>query len=77
MSAHPEACLQTGHIGLNVSDLDQSKEFYQEVFGFTAVRESREEGRRFAGSSIPESVRVLAPIPPTFPLSIPGCRSST
>ena len=47
MSAHPEASLQTGHIGLNVSDLDQSKEFYQEVFGFTAVGESREEGRRF------------------------------
>lgn len=47
MSAHHEASLQTGHIGLNVSDLDRSKEFYQEVFGFVAVRESREEGRRF------------------------------
>ena len=39
---------QTGHIGLNVSDLDRSKKFYEEVFGFTAVGESNEEGRRFA-----------------------------
>jgi len=39
---------QTGHVGLNVSDLDRSKKFYQEVFGFTTVGESREEGRKFA-----------------------------
>jgi lactoylglutathione lyase len=39
--------LQTGHVGLNVSDLDRSKGFYQQVFGFDVMGESREEGRRF------------------------------
>lgn len=39
--------LQTGHVGLNVSDLDRSKEFYRNVFGFEVMGESREEGRRF------------------------------
>ena len=48
MSTHHAVSFQTGHIGLNVSDLDRSKKFYQEVFGFTTVGESREEGRRFA-----------------------------
>lgn len=48
MSRDHEVSFRTGHIGLNVSDLDRSKNFYQEVFGLTAVGESREEGRRFA-----------------------------
>ena len=48
MSTNHAASYQTGHIGLNVSDLDRSKNFYQEVFGLAAVGESREEGRRFA-----------------------------
>ena len=39
--------LQTGHVGLNVSDLDRSKGFYQKVFGLDVMGESREEGRRF------------------------------
>ncbi|MFI7615238.1 VOC family protein [Nonomuraea terrae] len=39
---------QTGHIGLNVTDLDRSKEFYGRVFGFTVAGESREDGRRYA-----------------------------
>lgn len=39
--------LQTGHIGLNVSDLARSKKFYREVFGFEVMGESQEEGRRF------------------------------
>ena len=39
--------LQTGHVGLNVSDLDRSKGFYQQVFGFDVMGESQEEGRRF------------------------------
>ncbi|MCI0488496.1 MAG: VOC family protein [Blastocatellia bacterium] len=40
--------LQTGHVGLNVSDLDRSKQFYSEVFGFQVTGESEEAGRRFA-----------------------------
>jgi catechol 2,3-dioxygenase-like lactoylglutathione lyase family enzyme len=40
--------LQTGHVGLNVSDIDRSKRFYQDVFGFEVIRESQQDDRRFA-----------------------------
>ncbi len=39
--------IQTGHIGLNVSDFNRSIRFYQEVFGFQAMGESQQENRRF------------------------------
>jgi catechol 2,3-dioxygenase-like lactoylglutathione lyase family enzyme len=39
--------LQTGHVGLNVSNLERSKKFYQEVFGFQVILESQAEGRQF------------------------------
>lgn len=39
---------QTGHIGLNVSDLARAKRFYQEAFGFQVTHESQETGRAFA-----------------------------
>lgn len=39
---------QTGHIGLNVSDLDVSQKFYRDVFGFEIMGESKEDGKRFA-----------------------------
>jgi catechol 2,3-dioxygenase-like lactoylglutathione lyase family enzyme len=42
------SAFQTGHVGLNVTDLDRSKAFYQRVFGLDVVRESQQEGRRFA-----------------------------
>lgn len=42
------AVLQTGHIGLNVSDLERSRDFYRAVFGFEVTGESLKEGRRFA-----------------------------
>ena len=32
----------TGHVGLNVSDLDRSKQFYREVFGFQVAGESQD-----------------------------------
>ncbi len=40
--------LTTGHVGLNVSDLDRSRSFYEQVFGFTTIGQSREAGRMFA-----------------------------
>ncbi|SEH02792.1 Glyoxalase/Bleomycin resistance protein/Dioxygenase superfamily protein [Nonomuraea solani] len=39
---------QTGHVGLNVTDLDASKAFYERVFGFSVAGESKEDGRRYA-----------------------------
>jgi catechol-2,3-dioxygenase len=40
--------VQTGHIGLNVSDLKRSTQFYQQVFEFEVLGESHEVGRQFA-----------------------------
>ena len=40
--------LQTGHIGLNVTDLDRSVDFYRRVFGFEVQAENRDAGRTFA-----------------------------
>lgn len=39
--------LQTGHIGLNVTSLERSTKFYQDVFGFKAMLESGAEGGKF------------------------------
>ena len=50
-SVHPLptglGAFQTGHIGLNVSDLDRSRAFYQRVFGLDLAAESQQEGRRY------------------------------
>ncbi|MFI0355775.1 VOC family protein [Actinomadura sp. 9N407] len=40
--------LQTGHVGLNVTDLDRSLPFYVRVFGFEVQAEGKEDGRRWA-----------------------------
>src|SRR5262245_3678812 len=47
MNEQIKSTLETGHVGLNVSDLERSRRFYEEVFGFVTVGESLEEGRRF------------------------------
>ena len=39
---------KTGHVGLNVTDLQRSKQFYQAVFGFNVASESTTAGREFA-----------------------------
>ncbi|QEU94356.1 VOC family protein [Streptomyces kanamyceticus] len=40
---------RTGHIGLNVTDLERSLAFYRDVLGYGVVLgEGKEEGRRFA-----------------------------
>lgn len=46
MSKAPD--LQTGHVGLNVIDLDRSLPFYREVFDFDVLAEGKDEGRRWA-----------------------------
>ncbi|MFG3494150.1 VOC family protein [Streptomyces sp. NPDC047928] len=40
--------LRTGHIGLNVTDLEQSLAFYGGVLGFDVLGEGKEDGRRYA-----------------------------
>lgn len=40
--------LETGHVGINVTDLDRSIRFYEAVFGFEVGARSDGEGRRFA-----------------------------
>ncbi|MFF8604653.1 VOC family protein [Streptomyces sp. NPDC015346] len=40
--------LRTGHIGLNVTDLERSLTFYGDVLGFDLIAEGKEEGRRYA-----------------------------
>ncbi|GAB2743696.1 VOC family protein [Streptomyces bullii] len=40
--------LRTGHIGLNVTDLDRSLAFYRDVLGFALIGEGKEEDRRYA-----------------------------
>lgn len=48
MTASAQTAFQTGHVGLNVTDLGRSVRFYQDVFGFTEVRRSDEPGKEFA-----------------------------
>lgn len=40
--------VQTGHVGLNVTDLARSVRFYSNVFGLQVLKESNAEGRRYA-----------------------------
>jgi catechol-2,3-dioxygenase len=40
--------LQTGHVALNVSDLERSKAFYQRLLGLSVARESTDAERRWA-----------------------------
>ncbi|MCY0939859.1 MULTISPECIES: VOC family protein [Streptomyces] len=40
--------LQTGHVGLNITDMDRSLAFYREVFDFEVLAEGKEEDRRWA-----------------------------
>ncbi|MFF1682425.1 VOC family protein [Streptomyces sp. NPDC058256] len=39
---------RTGHIGLNVTDLDRSLAFYRDVLGFGVIGEGKEDDRRYA-----------------------------
>ncbi|MFZ0661454.1 MAG: VOC family protein [Acidobacteriaceae bacterium] len=39
--------LQTGHVGLNVTNLERSKKFYQSVFGLKTMLESNKDSQKF------------------------------
>ena len=41
------ARVETGHVGLNVSDIERSRRFYEEAFGLRTTHESTEPGRRY------------------------------
>ena len=40
--------LHTGHVGLNVTDLDRSLAFYRDVLGFALLAEGKDDDRRYA-----------------------------
>ncbi|MFB7183172.1 VOC family protein [Streptomyces sp. NPDC056257] len=40
--------LRTGHVGLNVTDLDRSLAFYRDALDFRVLGEGKEQDRRFA-----------------------------
>ncbi|NEW37234.1 VOC family protein, partial [Nocardia cyriacigeorgica] len=40
--------LATGHIGLNVSDLSRSVDFYRSALGFEQLAASTDDGRKWA-----------------------------
>jgi catechol-2,3-dioxygenase len=42
------AAFQTGHVGLNVTDVDRSAAFYHAVFGFRVLDEGTDPARRYA-----------------------------
>lgn len=42
------SALRTGHVGLNVTDIERSLVFYRDVLGFEVIGEGKEEGQRYA-----------------------------
>jgi len=44
----PPATFHTGHVGLNVSDVERAVGFYTGVFGFSVQGRGTEPGRRYA-----------------------------
>ncbi|MFE3766761.1 VOC family protein [Streptomyces sp. NPDC059104] len=48
MTATTVGTLRTGHVGLNVTDLDRSLAFYRDALDFELLGEGKEDGRRFA-----------------------------
>ena len=69
-----EAAFQTGHIGLNVSDMDRSVTFYHNVFGFETMNISQETGRAFAflGLGGKLLLTLWQQSEGTFPKNLPG-----
>ncbi|MBO1331383.1 VOC family protein [Streptomyces sp. VRA16 Mangrove soil] len=66
--------LQTGHVGLNVTDLDRSVAFYRTVFAFDTIAEGKEENRRFAflGRQGKALITLWEQSTGEFPVALPG-----
>ncbi|MFF0572462.1 VOC family protein [Streptosporangium saharense] len=66
--------LQTGHVGLNVTDLARSIAFYRRVFDFEVLGEQSEGDRRFAflGHDGTLLVTLWQQSGGTFPVDRPG-----
>jgi catechol 2,3-dioxygenase-like lactoylglutathione lyase family enzyme len=47
-STIPAGSFQTGHVGINVTDLDRSIAFYCAVFGFKVLGEGTDPARRYS-----------------------------
>jgi lactoylglutathione lyase len=47
-ASQPVATFETGHIGLTVSSVSRSSQFYQQVFGFNVLMQSQAEGQQYA-----------------------------
>lgn len=48
MSTAEQTSFSTGHVGINVTDLERSKRFYQDVFGWKVLDEGGEGAQSFA-----------------------------
>lgn len=40
--------MKTGHVGLNVRNMERSLSFYKDIFGLEIIRESKENGKKYA-----------------------------
>jgi lactoylglutathione lyase len=74
--ANTQAAFQPGHIGLNVSDLDRSVKFYQNIFGFETMKLSQEPERAFAFLGLDGKLLVTLwqQSAGMFPKNLPGLR---
>ncbi|WP_330256855.1 VOC family protein [Nocardia sp. NBC_00565] len=66
--------LVTGHIGLNVSDLDRSVDFYRRAFGFEQLAASADDDKRWAflGANGKLMVTLWQQSDGTFSIDTPG-----
>ncbi len=66
--------LRTGHVGLNVTDLDRSQAFYERVFGFEVQAKGDDADRRwvFLGSGRELLVTLWQQSEGRFPTAAPG-----
>jgi catechol 2,3-dioxygenase-like lactoylglutathione lyase family enzyme len=66
--------LQAGHVGLNVTDLGRSLDFYRQVFGFETQGQGSEDGRHWAflGRDGRLLVTLWQQSEGTFPTALPG-----